>query len=170
MALTKAAVEGLRARIVDEPKGTKLPNGCIKTADGIIVVPPSRARDGLRTGRPVGDDDQAVEPTVKSAAREETVATNSVPASPAVQTQESTVMVTFEFAALGNVPSQYSSLGVGDKCIVLGMIPGLSYTPPESTGEDVKTFTVSVSSGEYAYCGLEFTNSRGTRHIILLRV
>ena len=79
-------------------------------------------------------------------------------------------MVTFEFAALGSVPSQYSSLGVGDKCIVLGMIPGLSYTPPESTGEDVKTFAVSVSSGEYAYCGLEFTNSSGTRHIILLRV
>jgi hypothetical protein len=161
MALTDSVVKGLGAH-VEEPSGVKLANGCIKTADGFIVVPRSRHREGLRTGRPTELDE------TPPSEQPEVGCSGSSAASVAPTSERETV--TFGFSSMGQIPSQYTAIGTGPDCVVLGMIPGLSFMPPVSTGEDIKMFSLSVSQGMFAFTGLEFTFGDATRYIVLLKV
>jgi len=163
MALTDSVVKGLGAH-VEEPSGVRLANGCIKTADGIIV-PRSRHREGLRTGRPSELEEK--QPAKQPEAQPEAMQPKSTEA--AVPAPER-VTVTFGFASMGQIPSQYTAIGTGSDCVILGMIPGLSFTPPVSTGEDIKMFSLSVAEGMFAFTGLDFTFSDATRYIVLLKV
>ena len=162
--LTQAMVEGLGARVI-EPEGVKLPNGCIKTADGMIVVPRSRYREGLRTGKPAELDEEAP----KAQALQQPAAQQAQAVEPP-RAEPSRVTVTFTFPAMGQIPSQYTAIGTGADCVVLGMIPGLSFTPPVSSEEEIKTFQLSTVSGNYAFTGLEFAFADAVRYIVLLKV
>lgn len=84
--------------------------------------------------------------------------------------QPDSVVLSLELPGVGRIPSQYTHVHRGEGVIVLGM-SRLSYCPARAaSGDSGITGLVTVDGRSYAFLGLEFRDSSGTRNVILVEV
>ena len=179
MALTKAAVSALGAKIVGHDLGgVPLPTGLIKTRVGLIARPSTESGD-CRTGKLVdddGDDDSVQEPEV---IEEQPVRKKARSKARRPQPQEpdqapQPVRIEYTIPGFGSVPTQVTHVYNGTGVLVLGL-NAYSFVPSVAEmGEDGSlkgVIQVSVEPDkQYVYGGLSFVDAAGIKNIILAEV
>lgn len=88
----------------------------------------------------------------------------------AQDTEPESVLLTLELPGVGRIPSQYTHVHKGEGVLVLGM-SRFSYCPARAASSDSGiTGLVNVDGNTYAFMGLEFRDSTGTRNVILVEL
>lgn len=183
MAITKAARDSLGAHIVghDITAARRLPNGMIKTSQGLIAPPATSARD-TRSGRledaeepeqPIEEVDEPVQESPAPAPKKAAKRRKQEPQPEQPRQVSRDIRVVVELTGFGSIPTKYTHCHVGEGILVLG-IGDMSFLPAKASQTDdgltnVVSFSV-VPGRKYIYCGNKFTDDNGTENLVMIEV
>lgn len=186
MSLTQEAIKSLKAKVEPREDGEMTETGLLKIHDGTLMTRPS-TKYGFRSEE---ETTQAIENDAARQAELEALRAQEeqsepkkkrgrkkaepVAAAPVRQEAPRMRHVTVKLAGIGEIPSQYANVNIGENGVALVGVTPMSFIPKitdPSSDEPPTMFELSVNPGvKYVYLGNTVTLDNNVKQLVLYEV